>query len=338
MANVKRAIFLVVIAFATVSLAVAGGQSESGSAAGGYTFTPRGTLPIVEGSGAVVSVYTHGNMEVDYSKNYFIEWFTKISNVQLKLTIVTTDQYKEKLNLLFASDDVPDIVAPNNNSLTYWSTGEQMNALDQGLIIPIEDLIKEHSANFIKFLNSPDFDGLREAITAPGGHITGFPDIGSCYHCYYSQKMNVNQTWLDNLGLDWPETPQEFKEMLIAFRDKDANKNGDPTDEIPLAFAKDGAMVQIDGYLMSPFQYCPAYFDRLAVDDNGKIYAAYTTDGYREGLKYLNDLWSDNLIYKESFVQDRTLLAQLNSVATPEEPQAAISSKPKGWVGALRSK
>jgi putative aldouronate transport system substrate-binding protein len=331
--NVKRFFFLLVVALATVSFAVATGQSDSGTSDAGYTFTPRGSLPIVEGSGAVVSLFTHGDLDRDYAKNYYLEWFTPIANVELDLRLVTTDQYKEKLNLLFAAGDAPDIVSPNNNSLTYWSTGEQMNALDQGLILPIEDLIKEHSENFIKFLNSPEYPGLREAITAPGGHITGFPDIGTCYHCFFSQKMNVNQVWLDNLGLDYPETPEEFKQMLIAFRDQDANGNGDTSDEIPLAFAKAGAMVQLDGFLMSPWEYSPAYFDRLAIDDKGIIYAAYTTDAYREGLKYLKELWDENLIYKESFVQDRNLLKQLNSVTEINDPQTlgAVPAMHRGY-------
>ena len=124
----------------------AGAQSDSGAAAsGGYKLNTRGTFPLVVGEGARVSMYTHGVMERDYSKNYFIEWYTDLTKVALDLTIVTTDQYKEKLNLLFASGDAPDILAPSNNSLTYWTPGEQMQALAQELIMPIEGLIKEHS-------------------------------------------------------------------------------------------------------------------------------------------------------------------------------------------------
>lgn len=31
-----------------------------------------------------------------------------------------------------------------------------------------------------------------------------------------------------------PTTTDEFYEMLVAFRDQDANGNGDPNDELPL--------------------------------------------------------------------------------------------------------
>ena len=48
--------------------------------------------------------------------------------------------------------------------------------------------------------------------------------------------MFINKTWLDNLGLEVPTTLGELKDVLIAFRDNDANGNGDTTDEIPLDF------------------------------------------------------------------------------------------------------
>ena len=44
------------------------------------------------------------------------------------------------------------------------------------------------------------------------------------------------RTRLDHLGLDMPTTTDEFVEVLRAFKDNDANGNGNPNDEIPLAF------------------------------------------------------------------------------------------------------
>lgn len=47
--------------------------------------------------------------------------------------------------------------------------------------------------------------------------------------------MMVNDRWLKNCGIEeYPSTLEEFKEMLIAFRDMDANGNGDATDEFPM--------------------------------------------------------------------------------------------------------
>ena len=43
----------------------------------------------------------------------------------------------------------------------------------------------------------------------------------------------TNTEWLDRLGMEMPTTLDEFYNMLVAFRDEDANGDGDPTNEIP---------------------------------------------------------------------------------------------------------
>jgi putative aldouronate transport system substrate-binding protein len=75
--------------------------------------------------------------------------------------------------------------------------------------------------------------------------------------------MWINTEFLKNVGLSAPRTPDEFRAMLIAFRDKDANGNGDPKDEIPFAGANEYGVysAKVDTYLMSAFVYddgiCP---------------------------------------------------------------------------------
>ena len=39
---------------------------------------------------------------------------------------------------------------------------------------------------------------------------------------------NFTHEWLDNLGLEVPTTYQEFEDVLTAFKEQDANGNGDP--------------------------------------------------------------------------------------------------------------
>ncbi len=36
---------------------------------------------------------------------------------------------------------------------------------------------------------------------------------------------NINRTWLNTLGLEMPTTTEEFRNVLIAFRDQDPNQN-----------------------------------------------------------------------------------------------------------------
>ena len=45
-----------------------------------------------------------------------------------------------------------------------------------------------------------------------------------------------------------PTTIDEYYEVLKAFKEQDANGNGDPDDEIPLITAANGWHVQLDGF------------------------------------------------------------------------------------------
>ena len=82
---------------------------------------------------------------------------------------------------------------------------------------------------------------VQQRITMPDGEIYYFPIVSAgCFHCQYSTKMWVYKPWVDQLGLKWPpETPDEFADMLRAFRDGDPNGNG-KQDEIPFLSATSG--------------------------------------------------------------------------------------------------
>ena len=76
-----------------------------------------------------------------------------------------------------------------------------------------------------------------------------------------------------------------------------------------------GGGAQIDGFLMAPFQLTPNG-DKLYVDDGIVTYAP-VQDGYREGLAWLAQMYSEGLINPESFTQD--LANQVNVNESGEE-------------------
>ena len=47
-----------------------------------------------------------------------------------------------------------------------------------------------------------------------------------------------SEEWMKNVGVDKaPETTDELYDMLVAFKEQDANGNGDPSDEIPFTLS-----------------------------------------------------------------------------------------------------
>ena len=59
---------------------------------------------------------------------------------------------------------------------------------------------------------------------------------------------------------------------------------------------------------MNPFEYNDAR-DRLYLD-GGTVVAAFTTDGWRDGLRWINRLYAEGLIDQEGFTQDQNQMKQ----------------------------
>ena len=268
-----------------------------------------GEFPIVE-EPITLNILMLGHAIVeDFSTNTFTEWYSERTGIQLNFDIAPPNEGPEVLNLTLASGDLPDIIVGFNvdpSTLALFGP--------QGLFVPMTDLIDEHGF-FIKdvFEGSPQVQPL---ITSPDGEIYGLPQVNECFHCFHQQRAWINQDWLDNVGMELPQTTEEFYEVLKAFKEQDANGNGDPDDEIPLAGATTGWNTNIDGFLMNPFAFSELYSTAavsnrfLDMNDN-VISTVANTEGYREGLRYLNRLYSEGLFGEESFTQPADQVKQL---------------------------
>ena len=108
-----------------------------------------------------------------------------------------------------------------------------------------------------------------------------------------------------------PQTTDEFIDVLTAFKEQDANGNGDPNDEIPLAAATTGWNGNIDGFLMNPFVFTEFKgSNQFFQIEDGAVSTTATTEGYREGLRYLNTLFAAGLFGEESFTQPMDQIKQ----------------------------
>lgn len=243
---------------------------------------------------------------------FAIHSMEELTGVHINWEFVTgsSDQIAQRTNLKFAGSTLPDVFVAN------LSKSMQMQYGDAGLIIPLNDLIDQYAVNIKQvFEDMPD---VREAFTAPDGNIYGLGSVNQFYHGVYPCKMWVNKTWLDKLGLAIPETTEEFKQMLIAFRDQDPNGNG-IADEIPLAAHGDHLFT----YLMNAFIYTAPGSDAWANNpglcyvEDGKIVFIGDKEAFREGLAYINDLFNEGLIATDTLSMDSTQLKALGMAETP---------------------
>ena len=216
------------------------------------------------------------------------------TNVHVDLILYPYQTALEKMSVALSTGNYPDVIGGwllSNKDILDLGVG-------QGTFLPLEELIEEYCPNISAVLEIP---GVRDSMTCPDGHIYSIPYVVSEPEATY--KPYINQIWLENVGMEMPTTPEELKDVLIAFRDNDANGNGDPTDEI--GFSGDpnnlnlgmlAGWFGIDGFGAGDYPFF------TLVD--GKLVFAANTDAYRAFLEYFADLYAEGLVDPEIFTQD----------------------------------
>ncbi|MFH5186570.1 ABC transporter substrate-binding protein [Paenibacillus sp. TAB 01] len=276
--------------------------------------TAAGELPITkEKTNLKIMVKAMTNVE-DYATNEYTKWLEEKTNIHIEWEVVQDKSAQEKLNVALASGDYPDVIMNFNISPV-----QQALYGKEGVFLPLNSYIDQFGVETNKMFKEADY--VKSLITMPDGNIYGLPLVNECFHCSLGQKMWIYQPWLDKLGLPLPTTTDEFYQVLKAFKEKDPNGNG-KADEIPLAGYVNGATPSmgaasnIDSHLLGSFVEKDT--NSMFVKD-GKVQLAYTQPGWRDGLIYLNKLYSEGLIAQQTFTQDRNQLKQMG-----ENPDAPI--------------
>ncbi|NGP46517.1 extracellular solute-binding protein [Bacillaceae bacterium SIJ1] len=255
-----------------------------------------------------LTVFSPQGPEVDLKTNPVTEYMEEQFNLDFAWQTTTYDAgaASEKRQISLASGDFPDAYM-----LIPWiddfSQAELLKYGNQGVLLPLNDLIEEHAPNLQKaFEQEPDFKAM---ATAPDGNIYGIPHWNDCYHCSYPVKMFINTEWLDALGLDMPQTTEEFRDVLIAFKNEDPNGNG-KQDEVPISGSNLGPVQ----YMMNAFEYYSSDDVPMLLEDD-QVSIAAVTDDWREGLRYINELYELGLIDPGTFTQNGDALISLGNNA-----------------------
>jgi putative aldouronate transport system substrate-binding protein len=236
----------------------------------------------------------------------------------------------EKRQISLASGDYPDAYF-----LVPWVDGFSRNEIlkygQQGVLMPLEDLIDEYAPNLKKrFEEKPDWE---QSVTAPDGHIYAITQWSECFHCSYPSKLWMNTTWLDALGLEQPTTTEELRTVLRAFKDGDPNGNG-AADEVPLSGS---ASEPIINYLMNAFTYAPVGGPSSPpplVLDGDEVALNATSDSWRAGLEYITSLAEEGLLDTAAFTQNGDALKALGDSADAQILGSAVTLHPYVFVSA----
>lgn len=272
-----------------------------------------GTFPISkEKITLTIGVEQNQNVQ-DWETNALTKELEEKANVDLKFEIFPAADAASKISARIASQTkLPDILALGTTSLEpYIDTGIFQRTTDY-----YNDPNMAYYFNQRLESNPEQKEFLMQNAKSPDGEIYGIfrysPEIGN----EYPNRMWINKTWLDKLGLPIPTTTEEYYNTLKAFVEQDPNGNGQK-DEIGLIGSTNGWSQKPQDTLMNAFTYIDTRYNYLTADQ-GKLSVAYTKPEYKKGLEYLNQLVTEGLLSPLSFTQDSN---QLKTIAENPECQ-----------------
>lgn len=299
----------------------------SAGAASSGTVNPKGEFPIVNEPETLKILIRASNGVSDYEDNAYTQWLEEQTGLELDFDVAPNndEEARQKLNLVLASGTLPDVIVNFGVSLA-----DQQVLADQGLIISVDELIAEYGDEFATVMS--EVPQIAEITTLQDGKMYSLPEINECYHCTLAQKAWIYQPWLDALGLEVPATTEELHTVLSAFKNDDPNGDG-VADEIPWSAAVAGGWnSQIERFIMHSFvlnSWQATDTARLFLDEDGMIHAAYADEGWKKGLEYLAQLYSEGLIDPQAFTNDSTQLKAL--AENPDTP--ILGFVQEGWPG-----
>ena len=262
----------------------------------------------------------------DSNLSFYLQTVEAVTNVRVNVEAIESDVARESIDLLSASADLPDVLMTGAIDAT---TAYQYGSL--GTFRSLEDLIDNYMPALRNDLEeSPQY---AKQLTMPDGHIYSLPSLdATCTYCQFPVKFWMYKPWFDQLELEFPPTTtDDLYQVLKSFKIGDPNGNG-IDDEIPLLGAATGWNTSPLDFLMNAFTYTHAgdYGTYLSRTIEGLSFVANTTE-WREGLRYINRLYSEDLIGRDTFIQRKD-----QAKATVENPHAElVGSFPAGWYGVM---
>ena len=253
---------------------------SQGTSAGGITF------PLAEQ--VEITIATEDGTIASLADNLPIwEELQRRTNVKINWDVTAPAQYVEEMKLRISADDgeLPDVLLLPNG-LNLGKLG------GDGIIIPLEDYIDQYGKNIQRMYES--FPRVK-SLTSADGHIYSINTVSeNAYLTPYG--FVIRKDWLDRLGLDEPETIDDWMTVLRAFRDEDADGDGDPNNEIPFSV---GGHVWYTTFWAHAWDLHLFYSDGWYPDSNGQMQYEFISDNAKEFFTWMHDFYEEGLLDPE---------------------------------------
>ena len=261
-----------------------------------------------------------------FEDNAFTKYIEDSLNIKLKFVSFTTSEseYSQQLSMMVTGNEkLPDVIWGFMGMSHY--TSRQFG--EDGYFIDLKDMMKDYAPNYqeqYKKLDEKQQKMIDEKIVNPSnGAIYGMPYLAVETVDNMQNAMKINKTWLDKLGLQIPTTVEELNVVLEAFATKDPNGNG-KADELPMLSIASG-LTNVSGYLINAYCYHEVTQPFNVTD--GKVWDSATSDEYRQGLIYANELCKKG--YFSDLCFTLTSSQEFKTMVTPSDNIARVGI----WCG-----
>lgn len=250
------------------------------------------------------------NMGDSFTKNQFLVDLEAKTNVKIQWQVQSTSDWGEQKSIMLASNSIPSVIFGSQT----FNDSDIVNNLDY--FLPFENYL-EYMPNLKAIIDKDS--KIVQLSTFPDGKMYS---IAARYPSrpWTTQQPVINQKWLDNLNLEVPTNIDELYTVLKAFKEQDANGNGDPNDEIP--YTAKGFV----GDWLSLFGINDLNDVNMWLN-NGKAEFHPISENYKSAMKWLQKLYAEGLLDPELFTQDDTM-----TNAKYNNPDAAIVGFTFQWT------
>lgn len=240
-----------------------------------------------------VITWLHDSYDVSGLDNWYdalwVKELEKKLNVDIQfLDVSSADNYDNVVNLTLAGD-WPDVI--------FWDWSKYSGGLDQavkdGLVVPItsNEEYKEKIPHYLEIVENNEL--MRKALSQSDGVISGFAHVEESAQRNAYSGYTIREDWLNRTGMKLPTTIDELHEVLLAFRDMDANGNGDTTDELPMSDRNSLNLIKelgaawgitYNNMQIDPYTGKVKYWTEVGDGQNFRDFVTTMAQWYKEGL------------------------------------------------------
>ncbi|GGF37138.1 lipoprotein LipO [Microbacterium sorbitolivorans] len=271
----KRILPVATVAIAAVALAgCSNGSGSTGGSGGGDTID---TLTIMAPYLSTAAPAADNDVELALED---------VVGAKLDITWVPNASYGDKTNITLAGDDIPHVM-----------------------------VIGAKTASFVKNAEAGGFWDLTDKLDDYEYLKTTFPEVekassvnGSVYGIFRMRdtmrtSVTIRTDWLENLGLDMPETTEDLYNVAKAFTEQDPDGNGQD-DTYGIAIPKWPGGIGTN----SPFDAIETWYGsgNRYTERDGELVAAFDTDEWLDAVDFEKDLVDSGYINSDFATLDPT--------------------------------